>query len=240
MGAMACAMGLLASCDKNGNGNGTDEVSPIVGKWNVPAVETDENETFVSGPLELVWEAEEGTKLSFLPVESIPALANQFGSILLTQVLKDVTFENTGDVIATYNEAEISLETPSEPVWAVSEKGYATFKLDGNDRILLFLNIDKLNEAGSKADENVMDEILAFVNKGVKLNWSLNGSELKIFIDKAYMTEIAAFAPKIAGLIPDDPDALGSFGPMVKAILSDLPNAMTKTTKFELSLTLKK
>lgn len=51
-----------------------------------------------------------------------------------------------------------------------------------------------------------MDEILAFVNKGIKLNCSLNGS----------------------------------FGLMVKAILSDLPDAMTKTTEFEFPLTLKK
>ncbi len=42
------------------------------------------------------------------------------------------------------------------------------------------------------------------------------------------MTTIAAMGPAIAELIPDDPDALGSFGPMIKAILGDLPTAMSK------------
>ena len=56
--------------------------------------------------------------------------------------------------------------------------------------------------------------------------------EVKIFIDKKeLMTTIAAMGPAIAELIPDDPDALGSFGPMIKAILGDLPTAMSKNYK---------
>lgn len=50
------------------------------------------------------------------------------------------------------------------------------------------------------------------------MNYALsnNNEEVKIFIDKELMTTIAAMGPAIAELIPDDPDALGSFGPMIK------------------------
>ena len=109
---------------------------------------------------------------------------------------------------------------------------------------LLFLNLEKIiADANTKADiTTVISQLLELVKNGIPVNYALsnNNEEVKIFIDKELMTTIAAMGPAIAELIPDDPDALGSFGPMIKAILGDLPTAMSKTTKFELGLNLKK
>lgn len=246
MAALVCAAAMFTSCETDKNDDNTIK-SPVVGTWNVPAVETDENETIVSTPLNLIWEAGDAT-LSFLPVSALPQLANQLGGVMITQMLKDITFSNKADITATINDNEINMDgssEPAEPVWVATEPGYATYKLQGN-KMLIFLNLDKLREEagenGDEIDETTFKDIIAFVEKGIEVNYSLsnNDKELKLYIDKEYMTKIAAFAPTFAAMIPDDPDALGSFGPMVKGILSDLPAAMDKTTEFELSLTLKK
>ena len=45
--------------------------APIAGTWKLAEIAKDESETFVSGPVSMVWEAAEGTMLGFLPVTSI-------------------------------------------------------------------------------------------------------------------------------------------------------------------------
>lgn len=248
LAALVCAATMFTSCEPDKNDDNTIK-SPVVGTWNVPAVETDENESIVSTPFNLTWEAGDAT-LSFLPVSALPGLANQLGGVMITQMLKDITFSDKGEITATINDNDINIDLggttePAEPVWVATEPGYATYKLQGN-KMLVFLNLDKLREEagedGEEIDETPFKDIIAFVEKGIEVNYSLsdNDKELKLYIDKEYMTEIAAFAPTFAAMIPDDPDALGTFGPMVKGILNDLPAAMEKTTEFELSLTLKK
>ena len=166
--------------------------------------------------------------------------------MILPQVLQDVTLSADGNIVATYSSAGIDLsgEKPITPVWETSPADYATFKLQGNGKMLLFLNLEKIiADANTKADiTTVISQLLELVKNGIPVNYALsnNNEEVKIFIDKELMTTIAAMGPAIAELIPDDPDALGSFGPKIKAILGDLPTAMSKTTKFELGLNLKK
>lgn len=239
--ALICSMSLFTACSDD-----DDDKDPIIGTWKVPAVELDENNSVTGGSVFMTWEAPEDTYLSFLPVSAIPPLATQMGSILLPQVLQNVTFGQDGSIVASYSSAgvDISGENPITPVWETSPADYATFKLQGNGKMLLFLNVEKIMaEATTKADvTTIISQLLALVKNGIPLNYTLseNKQEVKIFIDKDFMTRIAAMGPAIAELIPDDPDALGSFGPMLKGILTDLPTAMSKTTKFEAGLVLKK
>ena len=236
--ALICSMSLFTACSDDDDDKIKD---PVIGTWKVPAVELDENNSVIGGSVFMTWEAPEDTYLSFLPVSAI-----QMGSVILPQVLQDVTLSADGNIVATYSSAGIDLsgEKPITPVWETSPADYATFKLQGNGKMLLFLNLEKIiADANTKADiTTVISQLLELVKNGIPVNYALsnNNEEVKIFIDKELMTTIAAMGPAIAELIPDDPDALGSFGPMIKAILGDLPIAMSKTTKFELGLNLKK
>lgn len=233
--ALICSMSLFTACSDDDDDKIKD---PVIGTWKVPAVELDENNSVIGGSVFMTWEAPEDTSLSF----AIPSL----GSVILPQVLQDVTLSADGNIVATYSSAGIALsgEKPITPVWETSPADYATFKLQGNGKMLLFLNLEKIiADANTKADiTTVISQLLELVKNGIPVNYALsnNNEEVKIFIDKELMTTIAAMGPAIAELIPDDPDALGSFGPMIKAILGDLPTAMSKTTKFELGLNLKK
>lgn len=234
--ALICSMSLFTACSDDDDDKIKD---PVIGTWKVPAVELDENNSVIGGSVFMTWEAPEDTYLSFLPVSAIPSFI-QRGSVILPQVLQDVTLSADGNIVATYSSAGIDLT----PVWETSPADYATFKLQGNGKMLLFLNLEKIiADANTKADiTTVISQLLELVKNGIPVNYALsnNNEEVKIFIDKELMTTIAAMGPAIAELIPDDPDALGSFGPMIKAILGDLPTAMSKTTKFELGLNLKK
>lgn len=237
--ALICSMSLFTACSDDDDDKIKD---PVIGTWKVPAVELDENNSVIGGSVFMTWEAPEDTYLSFGPV----SLAIQMGSVILPQVLQDVTLSADGNIVATYSSAGIALpsEKPITPVWETSPADYATFKLQGNGKMLLFLNLEKIiADANTKADiTTVISQLLELVKNGIPVNYALsnNNEEVKIFIDKELMTTIAAMGPAIAELIPDDLDALGSFGPMIKAILGDLPTAMSKTTKFELGLNLKK
>lgn len=241
--ALICSMSLFTACSDDDDDKIKD---PVIGTWKVPAVELDENNSVIGGSVFMTWEAPEDTYLSFLLVSAIPSLVIQMGPVILPQVLQDVTLSADGNIVATYSSAGIDLsgEKPITPVWETSPADYATFKLQGNGKMLLFLNLEKIiADANTKADiTTVISQLLELVKNGIPVNYALsnNNEEVKIFIDKELMTTIAAMGPAIAELIPDDPDALGSFGPMIKAILGDLPTAMSKTTKFELGLNLKK
>ena len=230
-------MSLFTACSDDDDDKIKD---PVIGTWKVPAVELDENNSVIGGSVFMTWEAPEDTYLSF---SAIPSLAIRMGSVILPQVLQDVTLSADGNIVATYSSAGIdhSGEKPITPVWETSPADYATFKLQGNGKMLLFLNLEKIiADANTKADiTTVISQLLELVKNGIPVNYALsnNNEEVKIFIDKELMTTIAAMGPAIAELIPD---ALGSFGLMIKAILGDLPTAMSKTTKFELGLNLKK
>lgn len=225
---------LLSACNGDGNKDENEIKSPIVGTWNVPALEINDNEEFVDGCMFCIWEAPEDTKLWVLPINELSPLIEQLGSAILPNMLKDVTFLKNGNITATYSESELDLENPN-PVWTKLPEGYASFEIVNDHEMLLHLNMDKINEdLETRAGE---DSGNMFEN-GIPLNYSVSSdeSELKLYIDKPFMDKVAKIAPILAGLITEE--AFGDMAALVKAILEDLPNAMDKTTKFECGLRL--
>lgn len=232
--SLICSVFFLSAC----TGEGQNEIkSPIIGTWNVPAVEVDENENFVEGCLFCVWEAPEDATLWVLPIKDMPLLIESLGSAMIPQMLKDITFLKNGNIIATYSESGMDLENPN-PVWVTSPEGYVSFELVNDSKLLLHLNEEKIQEEmKSKAEEELVENLFA---EGIPMNYSISSDEkeLKLFIDKDFMVKIAEVAPVIAELIPDD--GLDGMGALIKAILADMPNAFAKTTKFECGLRLTK
>lgn len=205
--------------------------APIAGTWKLAEIAKDESETFVSGPVSMVWEAAEGTMLGFLPVTSIPNIAEGFGSIALVQVLQSVTFQEDGQIVASISKAGVDLSKPVTPVWETSEPGYASYNVT-DKQILVFLDITKI--MGSLKSK----EIMALLQNGIPVNYEIasDGKSARVYIDKALVSQIAPLLPTLAELIGDD--ALNGMGQLVKSILKAFPEAMEKTTKFEVGLKL--
>lgn len=209
--------------------------APIAGTWKLAK---DESETFVSGPVSMVWEAAEGTMLGFLPVTSIPNIAEGFGSIALVQVLQSVTFQEDGQIVASISKAGVDLSKPVTPVWETSEPGYASYNVT-DKQILVFLDITKImGSLKSKAAIDPLEQIMALLQNGIPVNYEIasDGKSARVYIDKALVSQIAPLLPTLAELIGDD--ALNGMGQLVKSILKAFPEAMEKTTKFEVGLKL--
>lgn len=215
--------------------------APIAGTWKLAEIAKDESETFVSGPVSMVWEAAEGTMLGFLPVTSIPNIAEGFGSIALVQVLQSVTFQEDGQIVASISKAGVDLSkpvTPVTPVWETSEPGYASYNVT-DKQILVFLDITKImGSLKSKAAIDPLEQIMALLQNGIPVNYEIapDGKSARVYIDKALVSQIAPLLPTLAELIGDD--ALNGMGQLVKSILKAFPEAMEKTTKFEVGLKL--
>ena len=234
--------------------------APIAGTWKLAEIAKDESETFVSGPVSMVWEAAEGTMLGFLPVTSIPNIAEVFGSIALVQVLQSVTFQEDGQIVASiskagvdlskpvtpvwetsepgYSKAGVDLSKPVTPVWETSEPGYASYNVT-DKQILVFLDITKImGSLKSKAAIDPLEQIMALLQNGIPVNYEIasDGKSARVYIDKALVSQIAPLLPTLAELIGDD--ALNGMGQLVKSILKAFPEAMEKTTKFEVGLKL--
>lgn len=211
--------------------------APIAGTWKLAEIAKDESETFVSGPVSMVWEAAEGTMLGFLPVTSIPNIAEGFGSIALVQVLQSVTFQEDGQIVASISKAGVDLSKPVTPVWETSEPGYASYNVT-DKQILVFLDITKI--MGSLKSKAAIDplEQMALLQNGIPVNYEIasDGKSARVYIDKALVSQIAPLLPTLAELIGDD--ALNGMGQLVKSILKAFPEAMEKTTKFEVGLKL--
>lgn len=209
--------------------------APIAGTWKLAEIAKDESETFVSGPVSMVWEAAEGTMLGFLPVTSIPNIAEGFGSIALVQVLQSVTFQEDGQIVASISKAGVDL---SKPVTETSEPGYASYNVT-DKQILVFLDITKImGSLKSKAAIDPLEQIMALLQNGIPVNYEIasDGKSARVYIDKALVSQIAPLLPTLAELIGDD--ALNGMGQLVKSILKAFPEAMEKTTKFEVGLKL--
>ena len=213
--------------------------APIAGTWKLAEIAKDESETFVSGPVSMVWEAAEGTMLGFLPVTSIPNIAEGFGSIALVQVLQSVTFQEDGQIVASISKAGVDLSKPVHTsVWETSEPGYASYNVT-DKQILVFLDITKImGSLKSKAAIDPLEQIMALLQNGIPVNYEIasDGKSARVYIDKALVSQIAPLLPTLAELIGDD--ALNGMGQLVKSILKAFPEAMEKTTKFEVGLKL--
>lgn len=208
--------------------------APIAGTWKLAEIAKDD----VSGPVSMVWEAAEGTMLGFLPVTSIPNIAEGFGSIALVQVLQSVTFQEDGQIVASISKAGVDLNKPVTPVWETSEPGYASYNVT-DKQILVFLDITKImGSLKSKAAIDPLEQIMALLQNGIPVNYEIasDGKSARVYIDKALVSQIAPLLPTLAELIGDD--ALNGMGQLVKSILKAFPEAMEKTTKFEVGLKL--
>ena len=242
----------FASCSDDDD----DEKDAIVGTWKVTSVQT-ENDSYVSGPLALNWEVEEGTKLSIFPgwdmeIKDVAAMGEGFANIALVQVLKDITFQKNRQIVATYSDAGVSLdsETPITPSWKTSEAKYLSYKIVSENQLILYLNINNIL-AGADIDitsiqleAEDLQKLMTFITKvtqeGISVSYVLSEDldKLTITLDKALFDQVMPLLPVLAKLIPSESD--NEMLALVQSILAQIPGVWAKTTKFDISLKLEK
>jgi len=244
---------LFTAC--NDDDDDDKKISALVGTWNVTSIQTDDDDTYVSGPLALNWEAEEGTQIEIFPgfgyeIKDLAAMGEGFANIALVQVLKDVTFQKDNQIVATYSDAGVSLDTeaPVTPNWKTSEAKYLTYKIVSDSKLLLYLNltnilaeadIDMTSLQLEAADlQNVMSFMTKVTTEGISANYviSTNSDKLTLTLDKALFDQVMPLLPVLSKLIPSD----NEMAALILPILEQIPNVWAKTTKFELSLNLEK
>ena len=242
----------FASC----NDDDDDEKDAIVGTWKIASIQT-ENDLYVSGPLALNWEVEEGTKLSIFPgydmeIKDVVAMGEGFANIALVQVLKDITFQNNRQVVATYSDAGVSLDSQASitPNWKTSEPKYLSYKIVSASQLILYLNMNNIL-AGADIDitsiqleAEDLQKLMTFVTKvtqeGISVSYVLSESldKLTITLDKALFDQVMTLLPVLSKLIPSDSD--NEMIALIQPILEQIPSVWAKTTKFDVSLKLEK
>ena len=235
-----------------------DNDHALVGKWNLGSVQVDEDQLFISGPLAFKWVAEEGTTIQIpllggMEIADIASLAEGFGSQLLKQVLKDVTFQKKGQVIATYSDAGVSLDGSITPAWKTSEPKYLTYKIVSGDKIALYPNIVNILAAADLSLESLgplglsqadVTTLMAFINKmtteGISATYKITDQDKKLVVslDKAFFDQVMVLLPILSKLIPEN--STDPMIGMIKPILTQIPGVWAKTTAFEIGIKLEK
>lgn len=229
-----------------GCNNDDDDDNALVGTWNLAPVEWNDGGSFVSGPIEIKWEAGEDAQL----VGCVPFIERRAGA-LLPQVLKDITFKKNSQIVATYSDAGVSLDSVVEPNWKVSEAKYLKYKVVSDNQLQLYLNVENiLKEVGdidmtsmsAQLDAEDLPKLMSFVTKvskeGVAASYVLseNLDKLTITLEKALFDQIIPLLPVFVKLIPADSDIVA----IIPEVVEQLQAEWAMTTAFGISLKLEK
>lgn len=229
-----------------GCNNDDDDDNALVGTWNLAPVELNDGGSIVSGPIEIKWEAGEEAQL----VSYVPFIEGIAGA-LLPQVLKDITFKKNNQIVATYSDAGVSLDSVVEPNWKVSEAKYLKYKVVSDNQLQLYLNVENiLKEAGdidmtsmsAQLDAEDLPKLMSFVTKvskeGIAASYVLseNLDKLTITLEKALFDQIIPLLPVFVKLIPADSDIVA----IIPEVVEQLQAEWAMTTAFGISLKLEK
>lgn len=237
-------------------GNSTEKpaVSKLLATWNLEPVtmydgngnQTDNpnDASAWKGSFKMNWEtaADCPPIMDFIPSAAAPQMAESLVNQLLPNLLKSVTFTADGKIIAQYAEAklgETDTEASATPNWQIAE-GYATYKIVDENQIIVFLNNEKI--AGTITDpakQAAISAVLAAFKDGVPVNVRFNGNNTAFFyLNQDFATKLASNPVLVKMVESLGDDDLNGFAGMVKAIVKQLPELMSKTTKFEAGLEL--
>lgn len=233
--AVICSASLFTSCSDD-----DDEVAlnPIEGTWQLSPLISDSNGSYVSGPLALAWTGEATLEIwgMNIPVETIAPTIETYVNASISTVLTDFTL-NKGDFTATVDEASQSAE------------GIVTYKLSGNNQILLMLDMEGIlaKIAGSGSDISIDAETItnllaalssdlqSLITNGIPVDYIIaaDGNSATFSIDKNLVSKLAPIMPLIAMLLPSDG---GDMIDMVKPILTDFKSILNNTEELVISL----
>lgn len=237
--AMVCTLGFFTACSSDDDDNDFKRNEKIEGTWKVQEAGFDANGNS-TGSVVLKWEGSddaiiEGVFDEPYPVKDAISMAPMLLNGKLRSVLQDVTFNEKGQISATYK------EEADDNDWKVAND-YATYKVVNENMITLFLNTAKITEDIDDAQEQAMVAgMLDQFKTGIPVHVSYPAAnKVYFYVDKDFVAPIIAMLYAQVNKIPTtgmDKDDKAQFM-ILKTIVNQLPAIMDKTTKFEAGLEL--
>ena len=241
--AMVCTLGFFTACssDDDNNENDFKRNEKIEGTWKVQDAGFDANGNS-TGSVVLKWEGSDDAVITIpglfdepYPVKDAIKMAPMLLNTQLRSVLQDVTFNEKGQISATYK------EEADDKDWKVAND-YATYQVVNEKMITLFLNTAKITEDIDDAQEKAMVAgMLEQFKTGIPVHVSYPAAnKVYFYVDKDFVAPIITMLYAQVNQIPTigmDAEDKAQFQ-MLKAVVNQLPAIMEKTTQFEAGLEL--
>lgn len=238
--AMVCTLGFFTACSSDDDDNDKDYFvrnEKIEGTWKVQEAgfDADGNST---GSVVLKWEGSDDATITIpgfiddpYPVKDAIKMAPMLLNSQLRKVLQDVTFNEKGQISATYK------EEPDDKDWKVAND-YASYQVVNENMITLFLNTTKITEDIDDQEKAMITNMLDQFKTGIPVHVSYPATnKVYFYVDKDFVAPIIAMLYAQVNKIPTtgmDKDDLAK----LKSVIDQLPTIMEKTTKFEAGLEL--
>lgn len=241
--AMVCTLGFFTACSSDDD-NGFVRNEKIEGTWKVQEAGMDPTTYLPTGSVVLKWEGSDDAFIDIpgvfdepYPVKDAITMAPMLLNSQLRSVLQDVTFNEKGQISATYK------EEADDKDWKVAND-YATYKVVNENMITLFLNTAKITEDIDDAQKKAMvASMLDQFKTGIPVHVSYPAAnKVYFYVDKDFVAPIITMLYAQVSQIPTegmDKDDLAKFL-ILKTVVNQLPAIMDKTTKFEAGLELMK
>lgn len=218
----------------------------LVGTWALaPIIPGDEaGSANKSQPINFVWQSDAMVDLSAvgfgqLPVSAVAGLAGSlFLSPELAKVLQTITYQEDGNIVASYKKAGAA-------DWANSPINLAQYYV-ANGKIYVQLNISQIvalvqsTKAGAADLPTIIAQFLPLLSNGVPLDYTVANGAAQITANKDLMMPVLGLLSneliggKILSAIPED------MQPLVKGIMAQLPTILESTTDVNTTLYLVK
>lgn len=231
--AMVCTLGFFTACSSDEDDIVRNE--KIEGTWKVQ--DANGNPT---GSVVLNWEGSNDATITIpgfdpYPVKDAIKMAPKLLNSQLRNVLQDVTFNEKGQISATYKEES------DDKDWKVAND-YASYQVVNENMITLFLNTTKITEDIDDAQEKAMiTNMLDQFKTGIPVHVSYPATnKVYFYVDKDFVASIITMLYAQVNKIPTtgmDKEDLAQF---MKSVVNQLPAIMDKTTKFEAGIELMK
>lgn len=239
--AMVCTLGFFTACSSDDDDNDFKRNEKIEGTWKVQDAGFDANGNS-TGSIVLNWEGSNDAVIEIpglfdepYPVKDAISMVPMLLNSQLRSVLQDVTFNEKGQISATYK------EEADDKDWKVAND-YATYQVVNENMITLFLNTAKITEDIDDAQAMVAGMLDQF-KTGIPVHVSYPAAnKVYFYVDKDFVAPIIAMLYAQVNKIPPtgmDKDDLAKFM-ILKSVVNQLPTIMEKTTKFEAGLELMK
>lgn len=236
--AMVCTLGFFTACSSDDDDNRNEKIE---GTWKVQKAGFDAKGN-PTGSVVLNWEGSNDATITIpgfiddpYPVKNAIKMAPMLLNSQLRKVLQDVTFNEKGQISATYK------EEPDDKDWKVAND-YASYQVVNENMITLFLNTTKITEDIDNAQEKAMvASMLDQFKTGIPVHVSYPAAnKVYFYVDKDFVAPIIAMLYAQVNKIPTtgmDKDDLEQFK-ILKTVVNQLPTIMDKTTKFEAGIEL--
>lgn len=243
--AMVCTLGFFTACSSDDDDKDKDYFvrnEKIEGTWKVQDAVDKNGIPTGTGSVVLKWEGSDDAVIEIpglfdepYPVKDAITMAPMLLNSQLRSVLQDVTFNEKGQISATYK------EEADDKDWKVAND-YATYQVVNENMITLFLNTAKITEDIDDAQEEAMVAgMLDQFKTGIPVHVSYPAAnKVYFYVDKDFVAPIIAMLYAQVNKIPTtgmDKDDLAKFK-ILKLVVNQLPTIMEKTTKFEAGLEL--